>query len=61
MVNLEEDQNIYVHCAAGYRSVIAASMLKKQGIHNLRNIIGGWGQIRVQERANIVKENSVLN
>lgn len=61
MVNLEEDQNIYVHCAAGYRSVIASSMLKRQGIHNLRNIVGGWGKIREQERAEIVKETSVLN
>jgi len=61
MVNLEEDQNIYVHCAAGYRSVIASSMLKRQGIHNLRNIVGGWGKIKEQERAEIVKETSVLN
>lgn len=61
MVNLEEDQNIYVHCAAGYRSVIASSMLKRQGIHNLRNIVGGWGKIREQEKAEIVKETSVLN
>lgn len=61
MVNLEEDQNIYVHCAAGYRSVIASSMLKRQGIHNLRNIVGGWAKIKEQERAEIVKETSVLN
>jgi glyoxylase-like metal-dependent hydrolase (beta-lactamase superfamily II)/rhodanese-related sulfurtransferase len=61
MVNLEEDQNIYVHCAAGYRSVIASSMLKRQGIHNLRNIVGGWGKIKEQEKAEIVKETSVLN
>jgi hydroxyacylglutathione hydrolase len=61
MANLEEDQNIYVHCAGGYRSVIAASMLKRQGIHNLRNVLGGWGKIREQEKAEIVKETSVLN
>jgi hydroxyacylglutathione hydrolase len=61
MANLEEDQNIYVHCAGGYRSVIASSMLKRQGIHNLRNIIGGWGKIKEQEKAEIVKETSVLN
>lgn len=61
MANLEEDQNLYVHCAGGYRSVIAASMLKRQGIHNLRNIVGGWGKIKEQEKAEIVKETSVLN
>ncbi len=61
MANMEEDMNIYVHCAGGYRSVIASSLLKRQGIHNLRNIVGGWGKIREQEKAEIVKETSVLN
>ncbi|MFZ1259303.1 MAG: rhodanese-like domain-containing protein [Chitinophagaceae bacterium] len=61
MANLEETQNLYVHCAGGYRSVIASSLLKRQGIHNLRNIVGGWGKIKEQERAQIVKETSVLN
>ena len=59
--SLEEDQNIYVHCAGGYRSVIAASLLKRQGIHNLRNVLGGWEKIREQEKIETVKENSVLN
>jgi hydroxyacylglutathione hydrolase len=61
MANLEDDQNIYVHCAGGYRSVIASSLLKRQGIHNIRNIVGGWGKIKEQEKATIVKETSVLN
>ena len=61
MANIEETQNLYVHCAGGYRSVIAASLLKRQGIHNLRNITGGWGKIKEQERAEIVKETNVLN
>lgn len=61
MTNLEDDQNLYVHCAGGYRSVIAASLLKKQGIHNLRNVLGGWNKIKEQEKAEIVKETSVLN
>lgn len=52
----EEDQNIYVHCAGGYRSVIAASLLKRQGIHNLRNVLGGWSRIKGEEGADIVKE-----
>jgi hydroxyacylglutathione hydrolase len=61
MVNLEEDQNIYVHCAGGYRSVIASSLLKRQGIHNIRNILGGWTAIKEQKKAEVVKETSVLN
>lgn len=61
MANFEENQNLYVHCAGGYRSVIASSLLKRQGIHNLRNVLGGWGKIKEQEKAEIVKETSVLN
>ncbi len=61
IANLEEEQNLYVHCAGGYRSVIASSLLKRQGIHNIRNVLGGWGKIKEQEKAEIVKETSVLN
>jgi hydroxyacylglutathione hydrolase len=61
MANLEEDQNLYVHCAGGYRSVIAASLLKRQGIHNLRNVLGGWDKIKELEKVEVVKESSVLN
>jgi len=61
MANLEEDQNLYVHCAGGYRKVLSASLLKRQGIHNLRNVLGGWSKIKEQEKAEIVKEANVLN
>lgn len=61
MANIEDTQNLYVHCLGGYRSVIASSLLKRQGIHNLRNIVGGWNKIKEQEKAAIVKETSVLN
>jgi hydroxyacylglutathione hydrolase len=61
MANLEETQNLYVHCGGGYRSIIAASLLKRQGIHNLRNVSGGWNKIKEQKSIEIVKENSVLN
>ena len=61
MANIEETQNLYVHCAGGYRSVIASSLLKRQGFHNLRNIVGGWAKIKEQEKVEIVKEKSLLN
>ena len=62
MADFDDTQNIYVHCAGGYRSIIASSLLKRQGIHNIRNIIGGWGKIKEQEgKIEIVKETSVLN
>jgi hydroxyacylglutathione hydrolase len=46
MVNLEENYNIYIHCAGGYRSVIASSLIKRQGIHNIRNVVGGFEFIK---------------
>jgi hydroxyacylglutathione hydrolase len=61
LAQFEENENIYVHCAGGYRSVIAASILKKEGIHNLRNVLGGWSKIKLEEGVEIVKEASVLN
>ena len=61
MAIFEDNQNLYVHCAGGYRSVIASSLLKRQGFHNLRNVFGGWDKIKEQEKAEIVKETSVLN
>jgi rhodanese-related sulfurtransferase len=61
MANLNDTQNLYVHCAGGYRSVIASSLLKRQGFHNLRNVLGGWDKIKEQEKVEIVKEKSLLN
>lgn len=61
MSDIEEDQNLYIHCAGGYRSVIAASLLKLQGIHNLRNVLGGWDKIKTIPKVGIVKEATVLN
>ncbi|MGB8193009.1 MAG: MBL fold metallo-hydrolase [Chitinophagaceae bacterium] len=61
MANILDTDNLYVHCAGGYRSVIAVSLLKRQGIHNLRNVVGGWGKIKEQEGVEVVKEKSVLN
>lgn len=61
LAQFEENQNLYVHCAGGYRSVIAASLLKRQGIHNLRNVVGGWAKIKEEKGIKVVKEASVLN
>ena len=41
-----EDNDFYIHCAGGYRSVIAASILKSRGIHNIIDIKGGFKSIK---------------
>ncbi len=61
IAQLEENQNLYVHCAGGYRSLIACSLLKRQGYHNLRNVNGGWAKIKEQTDIKTEKEASVLN
>lgn len=42
----DESQPRYVHCAGGYRSVIAISILKARGFHNLVNVLGGYNAIK---------------
>ena len=51
---VDTDHNLYVHCAGGYRSVIACSILKRQGFHNLRNVLGGWSAIKEVPKMPIV-------
>ncbi len=36
----------YVHCAGGYRSMIAASILKSRGIHNIIDVESGFKEIK---------------
>tara|TARA_R100000935_G_scaffold21876_3_gene40441 strand:- start:18669 stop:20072 length:1404 start_codon:yes stop_codon:yes gene_type:complete len=40
------DEPFYVHCAGGYRSVIASSILKARGIHNVIDVAGGFKAIK---------------
>jgi glyoxylase-like metal-dependent hydrolase (beta-lactamase superfamily II)/rhodanese-related sulfurtransferase len=61
MADFDDNHNLYVHCAGGYRSIIACSILKREGIHNLRNITGGFAKIKEEEGIEIVKEKNVLN
>jgi len=46
LAEFPKDEPFYVHCAGGYRSVIAASILKSRGIHNLIDIAGGFGAMK---------------
>jgi len=41
-----DNQEFYLHCAGGYRSMIAASILKSRGIHNIVDIKGGFAAIK---------------
>jgi len=43
---INSDQKYYIHCAGGYRSVIAASILKRNGFHNIVDIAGGFTALK---------------
>ena len=44
--NFRLNETFYTHCAGGYRSMIAASILKSKGIHNFTDIKGGFNALR---------------
>lgn len=46
---LNPEQPYYLHCQSGYRSVIAASILKTKGITNIVNVEDGWLKIKTLE------------
>jgi glyoxylase-like metal-dependent hydrolase (beta-lactamase superfamily II)/rhodanese-related sulfurtransferase len=46
LAKFPEKEDFLVHCAGGYRSVIAASILKSRGIHNLIDVAGGFGALK---------------
>ena len=56
LAEFPKDKTFYIHCAGGYRSVIAASILKSRGIHNLVDVAEGFKAIK---EANIPITNYV--
>jgi len=40
-----KSQSFVLHCAGGYRSMIAASILKSRGCHDLVDVIGGYSAL----------------
>lgn len=45
LAEFPDSKPFYVHCAGGYRSMIASSILKSRGIHNLIDVKGGFKAI----------------
>ncbi|MCH1437656.1 MAG: MBL fold metallo-hydrolase [Flavobacteriales bacterium] len=43
------EKSFYLHCAGGYRSMMAASLLKKRGIHNMIDVRGGLAALKTTE------------
>ncbi|MFN6075932.1 MAG: MBL fold metallo-hydrolase [Fluviicola sp.] len=45
LAEFPKDKDFILHCAGGYRSMIAASILKSRGYHNFKDVIGGMGDL----------------
>jgi rhodanese-related sulfurtransferase len=43
---LDKNKHYYVHCAGGYRSMIACSILKRNGFEAITDIAGGFNAIK---------------
>ncbi|MGV3557185.1 MBL fold metallo-hydrolase [Larkinella arboricola] len=56
MAEVSKTKPVYVHCAGGYRSMVAASILKARGFDNLINVEGGMGAIKKTGQVPIVNE-----
>ena len=44
--NTDDFEHFYIHCAGGYRSMIASSILNARGIRNFTEIDGGFNKIK---------------
>ena len=43
---LDKNKSYVIHCAGGYRSMMAASIMKQKGFANVINVLGGMGKIK---------------
>ncbi|MEZ0486741.1 MBL fold metallo-hydrolase [Fibrella aquatica] len=50
MAEFPKDETIYLHCAGGYRSMMAASILKARGYDNVIDVAGGFAAIKATGR-----------
>jgi hydroxyacylglutathione hydrolase len=46
MNQIDPHKTYHIHCAGGYRSVIAASILKARGFHKIIDIAGGFAALK---------------
>jgi len=43
---LDKSKHYYIHCAGGYRSMMAASIMKQKGFNHITNVRGGMSKIK---------------
>ncbi|MFP3592222.1 MBL fold metallo-hydrolase [Chryseobacterium sp. SIMBA_038] len=50
VTTIDDSEHFFLHCAGGYRSMIAASILNSHGIRNFTEIEGGYNGIKKTEK-----------
>jgi hydroxyacylglutathione hydrolase len=58
--SLDKNKAYVIHCAGGYRSMIACSIMKQEGFTDVTNVYGGFGAI-VNAGLPVVTEEIVTN
>lgn len=61
--SVDDSEHFFLHCAGGYRSMIAASILNSHGIRNFTEIEGGFNGIKKTEKfpiSNFVCQSKTL-
>ena len=60
--SLNNDEHFFIHCAGGYRSMIASSILNSRGIRNFTEIDGGFNKIKETSvpKSNFVCQSKTL-
>ena len=60
---IDDSKPFFLHCAGGYRSMIAASILNSRGIRNFKEIEGGFGKIKETSvpKSNFVCQSKTFN
>jgi len=56
ILEIDKMDKHFIHCAGGYRSMIAASLLKRNGFKSIIDVSGGFAAIR-KENFNILEKN----
>ena len=61
--DINPQEHFYLHCAGGYRSMIAASILQARGYRNFTEVEGGFNAIAKTDipKTDFVCQSKVLN
>lgn len=62
--SIDNSEHFYIHCAGGYRSMIAASILQSRGYRNFTEVQGGFNEIKKFEKvptSNFVCQTKTLS